>query len=435
MDVWAVGVDTPLIENLAYGDVSDYLELPEGDYTLELRVAPSQAGDAAAYSQVLSVPADATITATAFGSLTSTATDNSFRIGAFVEDWDVVAMDTARVRVVHGSPDAGTVAIDVGNDGTPELPQVPLFAESGSAGVELPAGESIAIGVWATDMDGNPTEPVTAFTTPELPDGAELFVIATGFASKLAREDGGLSLLAIAPDGPVGFIRQDPVVYALHAGPDAPSVDIFAGGSELVDDLAFGDISQPLQVPPGSYALDFFGHAVGDTRPGDSPAASATTPPLEAGQQYLAIAAGFLDDSNGEGVGLIPLAEGFSLGSADGLLRVVHASGDAPAVDIGPVAGGIVTPLAPLTGVPFGVDSGADGIALPAATYELGVSANSDVDSNALFAFPGIDLMGGERWFVVSAGSVAGVNDNGFRLLAVDTGASPWDVIEVAPVD
>jgi hypothetical protein len=138
---------------------------------------------------------------------------------------------------------------------------------------------------------GRTRRPLPAtFTTPALPEGAELYVIATGLVAENPRAPDAFTLLAVAETGSIGFIAQNPTVYALHGSPDAPPVDIRVGEALLVQDLAFAELSAPIQVAPGSYDLDFY--PTGAT-PG-VPAASVTTPRVEAGQQYLLIATGFL---------------------------------------------------------------------------------------------------------------------------------------------
>ena len=80
------------------------------------------------------------------------------------------------------------------------------------------------------------------------------------------------------------------MVYVLHTSPDAPAVDVYVGGSdtELVDNLSFGELSPPVQVPPAAYTLDV---RVWD---GGAVAATVATPELVAGERYLAVASGFV---------------------------------------------------------------------------------------------------------------------------------------------
>jgi hypothetical protein len=422
VDVWVVGLDEPVFESLGYGDTTAYADLPEGNYTIELRGAGSDGSSAAAYTQELRVPESGEVTAIAMGLLGSSETAESFRIQSYIEGFETPAMGTARVRIIHGSPTAPAVALDVGNDGVPEISDLVRFGGTGIAGVELPAETELQIGIWA----GEPLSRVTAFTTPALPDGGEWFVIATGVLEDLSREDTGFSLLAVDDMGTIGFVKQNPVVYALHGSPDAPAVDIYAGGAELVDDLAFTEISDPIQVPPGSYTLDFHGHTMGSIEPTTDPAATEDTPALMAGESYLAIATGFLADT--PAFQLLPVAESFDVSDANARLRVVHASPDAPAVDVGTVSGGVLTPVADYEALDFTDTSSGAGVSLPAGTYDIGIGLAGS--TSPLFTFSGLGLTDYDRYTAVAIGSVA---SGSFQLVLVDKAESPWVAIPIQP--
>jgi hypothetical protein len=421
VDVYAEGVAAPLISNLAYGQTSDYLDLAPGTYNIQLRAAGSSASSTPAFETGdLDIPDGATITAAAVGLLGSTDADDRFRVLPLVEGFVAPGAGNAAVRIIHGSADAPTVALDVGNDGAPEITGFDRFADTGAAGVPLPSGSELQIAVWA----GSPLARVTVFTTPQLPEGGELFVFATGLLGKLPREDDGFSLLAVGPSGTIGFIKQNPVVFALHASPDAPPVDIYAGGSPLVTNLAFGALSGAIQVPPASYSLSF--RATGTA----TEAASASTPTLAAGERYLAVATGFLGSTGSDAFTLIPLADSFTPDNTAPQVRVLHASPDAPAVDVGTVSGGQVSAVSDFTGLAYGDASNATGTVLPAGSLTIGVAAANDTDPVASFS---IATSSDLRAFAVAAGSLLG-NGESFRLVVVDTGVFPWTAAEVNPL-
>src|SRR5262249_11842132 len=150
-----------------------------------------------------------------------------FRVLALPETAASIGLGKARVRVVHASPDAPSVGIDVGDDApaNPEIASLARFADQ--AGVELAPDTALPIGI---DARG---KRVTAFTTPNLPNGADLTIIATGLLGRLPRDPSGFALLAVGPNGSVGFIKQNPYVYVLHGGVDAPDVDLCAGGAKI----------------------------------------------------------------------------------------------------------------------------------------------------------------------------------------------------------
>ena len=420
VDIYAEGVASPLIRNLGYGEVSAYLDLDAGTYNIQIRSAGADSTSAPAYETGdLVIQDDVKITALAAGLLASMDDQDKFRVLPLIENFDDPGAGNAAVRIIHGSADAPTVAIDVGNDGTPEITDFERFEDTGASGVALPAGSELQIGIWA----GNPLARVTAFTTPALTEGADLFVIATGLLAKLPRETDGFSLLAVGEAGALGMLKQNPYVYALHGSPDAPAVDIYAGSTMLVENIDFGDLSDPVQVIPGSYTLDF--NATGTP----TTAAQVTTPALEAGNMYLGIASGYLS-SGPPDFQLIPLADEFTLGSSSALVRVVHASPDAPAVDVGTVSGGTVTPVADYTNLSFTDSSSGAGTALPVGNLLIGVAATGTTDPVASF---NITTSAGMKAFAVAAGSLSGPGES-FRLVVVNATSLPWTAVEVFPV-
>ena len=100
---------------------------------------------------------------------------------------------------------------------------------------------------------------MTSFTTRA--SEGELYVIADGLLGDLPPN----SLLAAGccSHGRHRFHQAGPRRLRVHGSPNAPAVDIRR--PELGDNLGFGQLSGAIQVPPGSYTLDFFGHAEGST--------------------------------------------------------------------------------------------------------------------------------------------------------------------------
>lgn len=426
VDLYAGGTTTKVVDDLAYGEASAYLELDPGALTVDVRAAGSAASDPAVFTTPsVTLEAGKKYTVVAAGDLASQDAADKFRVLPLEEGFAAPGAGNFAARIVHASFDAPTVGIDLGNDSaaSPEVPSLERFADTGAAGVALPENTALQVGVVAGGAV------VTAFTTPAVvPAGAEVFLIATGQLGKLPREDAGFSVLAVLPDSTTAWVRQNPVVYALHASPDAPNVDVFAGDQELWSDVPYGGLGAR-QVPPGSYTLDFFGAAAGATRPASNPAATATTPTLEAGQSYLAIATGELGNGT---FGLVALQEGFDLtDAAKARVRVVHGSKDAPAVDLGPSSGGTLS-AALLSNVAFGQDSGATGVSLDAGALRLGVAATGTTAAVAEFD---LTLSGGLRAFAVAAGDFddSSGNANDFGLFVVNAGVAPWTVSSVAP--
>ncbi len=419
VDIYAEGVATPLVTDVSYLETTPYLELAPGTYNIQLRAAGAAAGSAPAYETGdLTIPADVTITAVALGLLGSSNDDDRFRVVPYVEDFTTPGAGMAAVRIIHGGADAPTVALDVGNDGSPEVTGFARFAETGAAGVALPSGSALNVGIWA----GSTLARVTAFTTPALAD-EEYFLIATGLLAAQPNAADGFGLLAVGPNGSLGLLRQDPVVYVLHGSPDAPAVDVNVGGTEtvLVDDLSFGELSPPVQVPPAAYTLDVRVAA------GGALAATVMTPDLMAGERYLAIASGFVGGDT-PGFTLLPYRDGFGMDTA-AQVRVVHASPDAPAVDVGLWDGATFTALDPFLDLSFGESSAAEGTPIMLTNLTVGVAAQGTTTPVATFD---LSLTSDLAAFAVATGSLTDKGE-AFRLNLVVTSTWPWQVAEVLP--
>ena len=428
IDVYAGTSATPAIDALAYTETSDYLMLPAGTYTFNVR-----ADGAAADSTPALVVADFVLAAgdkytiVAAGSLTSTDAADRLRVLPLQEEFGALG-GNARVRIVHAGFNAPTVAIDVGDDGTSEVASLERFADTGADGVSLPAGAA-QVGVLTT---GAGATKVSAFTAPIV--AAEIFVIATGDVTQNARLDTSFGLLAVGPAGTVGFLKQNPRVYALHGSPDAPAVEIFAGTAELVGGVTYGDIAGPLQVPPGDYTLDFFPVTAGTARPAGAPAGTDDVDGLVAGNTYLAVANGFLAPRAGTTDApfqVLALVEGFDLADAANVrVRAVHGSPSAPSVTVGAVTGTAIT-TALASDVAFGASTAAEGASLPATTYTIGFAAGATT-TPVLARFTAPLTAAGKRWFAIAHGDFAAVaGREPFGVFAVDTSVTPWTVTDL----
>ena len=427
VDVYAKGSSTPLFSNVNYGDTTSFKTVATGNVQVELRPAGSAPTSTPAYtSPSLTLTKEQKIDAIAAGLLASTDPDSSFRLLALPEGFTTPAAGKIRVRIVHGSSDAPTVGLDVGNDGSVEVPSLARFADTGAAGVELPAATDLQVGITA---GANNATRVTSFTVPALPAGTEALVVATGLLAKQPREASGFALLAAG----VGFIKQNPRVYVLHLSPDAPGVDGFLGTTELFDDLAFGQLGS-IQPPPTSagYTVDIFAHGSGSARPAGTPAASASTGKLDSGEQYLLVAGGFLSPPMGNmnSFTVLKFQEGFDLtDTTNARLRLIHGSPDVPPVDLGTVSGGTFTQLPGLTGIAYKAETGASGLSIPPGSYTLGVRPTG---TSTVLGFPAT-VTASARAFVIAGGSLGNVGGHGVKAYVVNASTSPWSVAAVPP--
>ena len=183
---------------------------------------------------------------------------------------------TAKVRVVHASPDAP--AVDVWVDGNKVLTNVPFFTASDY--LDVPAGPH-DIKVTPTG-DANTAVIDAKGVTVEA--GKAYTIAATGKVADIKPTI--LSDNLAAPAAGKAHVR------VIHFSPDAPAVDIkVKGGPTLISNLAFPKDSGYAPVDAGSYDLIVTPTGT-DTVALDLPGTN-----LEAGKIYDVFAVGLL---NGE---------------------------------------------------------------------------------------------------------------------------------------
>lgn len=407
VDIYANGA--LLVPNLPYLGGTPYVHVPANTYTIDIRGAGAAANTPPVYSVTLPLNADVDYTAIAAGFLGSSTATDAFRVLALVDDFGSPSADTYRARIVHAGADAPTVGIDVGNDGSNEIGALARFADTGADGVALPAGTSLQVAATAPGA-------AFPFTLPAFAGDSDILVVATGTLGARGNEPDAFGLLALDESGVIGFLRQNPIVYALHASPDAPVVDVKVGGATIADDLSFRELSGKIQVPPAAYTLDIYDGS------GQTYVTSITTPDLQPGESYLAIATGFLS-----GVPAFQpayFADSAVITSGAATVQVIHASPDAPAVSVGALLPTFVDLTGPIS---FPNEASPAGVTVAPGTYDLAVALPG---GPVLFEFPGIPLAADDRYLAVANGSV-GAGD--FGLTLIDVTAQPWAAATVFP--
>ncbi|MEM9188850.1 MAG: DUF4397 domain-containing protein [Myxococcota bacterium] len=405
VDLAVVGGDV-LVDALAYGSASAYAMVDPGDVMVELRL---DADDSVVLTETLTVAAGGTYTVVAAG-LAGGVADDELRLLSLEEGFAAPGATEAIIRVVHAGADAPAVDIDLGLDGV-DVPNLMRFAATPEAGVPLDITAPTRLEVAAAGGAG-----ISTFTVDGLAAGAEVFVIATGLAAELPRRDEGFSLLAVLPsDGtssPTAWVRQDPRVYALHLALDVNNVDVFAGPTELVDDLAFAGFAGPVQVSPAAgVTLDVFPTSAGSMRPAGMPAASDMVGDLEAGERYLFVATGILGDAT----------DPFQIVAARERMEPDPAAIDRPrvvAIHAAPDANmnvqtmrtgvppGAFTVVSALTPIVYAMPTAEEGITLDETGMVIfGVSDPGEAAPDV--AFDPFDFTGGfARYFLTAGGAV-----------------------------
>lgn len=132
------------------------------------------------------------------------------------------------------------------------------------------------------------------------------------------------SLNTAAADGHVARVR------VVHAVPDAPAVDVYAGDTAVVTGAEFKDATGYLELEPGTTTVSIVPAGEGL----DAAVASAELT-VEGGTSYTVVAAGELSE---ESVQLLPLVDETSVGGmfadSNASVRVVHAVPDLQDADL-----------------------------------------------------------------------------------------------------
>lgn len=312
VDVIPQSSAAPLVDNAAYGDITDYLSVPASQYFLNITPGSDNSTIVASYNVDLSSLGGGSAVVFASGFLDPAANQNgeAFGIYAALANGTVVAFPlntNARVQVIHNSADPAAAVVDVYGNSNPLIPDFAF--RTATPFIDVPAGVDITIGIApGTSTSVNDTIPGLS-TTVNLTAGQSYVVIANGVTAPAS--------FAVNPDGrPTSFaLYVKPAVreagtdggnvdfFAFHGATDAPTVDVIARGvATLVDDAAYGDFTGYLSVPAALYTLDV-------TPAAGSPVVASFAADLSTlgGGSAVVFASGFLDpttNQNGEAFGL-----------------------------------------------------------------------------------------------------------------------------------
>jgi hypothetical protein len=281
VDITVASSGDALFDGVEFGQ-SGYVEVPAGDYTLQIRGdTESNDGDVVAEFDV-SLAGGQVYTAFAAGYLTpdDEPADTPFDLLVSQDTGDgMSSMDPANVRVSHMSPNAPNV--DVYVDDSAVLEDVPFGTTSSY--LELAAGDHTVEITAAGDPD---TSVFSGDVTVE--GGTDYTIAAIGEIGDDADQAFEPLILEDDNSDPGGDTAR---VRAVHVSPDAPAVDITVNstGDVLFDGVAFGE-SGYVEVPANDYTLQIRG----DTESNDGEVVADFDVSLNGGQVYTAFAAGYL---------------------------------------------------------------------------------------------------------------------------------------------
>jgi hypothetical protein len=179
-------------------------------------------------------------------------------------------------------------------------------------------------------------------------------------------------------------------IRAFHASPDAPAVDVIVNNaSRPIANLAYGNASSFVSVPAATYNLKIVPAGL------DAPIVFNGDVPLLDNTTYTVAATGLLGGS--PSFAPIVLIDDTTQNTAAARLRFVHASPNAPAVDIALAGGAVLFP-----NVSFRENGGY--INVPGGTYDLEVRIAGT--STVVLPLPGISVTNNQVYTAWAIGLV-----------------------------
>jgi hypothetical protein len=413
VDVYAKDSSVAALEDVAYGDASDFIEVDAGPVAFDLRAAGSDSSEAAAFTtEPVELSADTDYSLVAAGDFAQvTDADVGFRVLALEHDFSAPVDGEALVRVVHATPTWASVDVDV--LGTSGVDIAGLGAFESESNVALPAATGIDIALQTAAGDV-----LSKLALPEFEEGTESLVIATGNPGLPFRAPAnGFALLVVDQDGNTSWVKENPWLHVLHVS-DVGTVDLYdsaltAPTDKLADDLAVETLAG-FQLPASAAGVTLKAVADEAASGAATSLASGATSTLAAGEHYLAYIAGDTIET---------LHEQFDLEQPTKvLLRGVHASVTLQqTVDFGIAQSSALTTVL-IPEVAPAMASAEAGAAINPGNAILGAAATGTLTpllAEKSFT-SGTALQAGERGFVL----LSGAGDLWF----VDTSVSGWSV-------
>jgi hypothetical protein len=223
---------------------------------------------------------------------------------------------TARLQVIHNAADVAADPVDIYLNGALLLDDFGFRAATPF--IDAPAGVTLNIGV-APGTSSSVNDTLVNFQAM-LENGETYVVVANGVIDpgSYAQNPDGKSTaftLFVKPMARESASGSGVDFFVVHGSTDAPTVDVIARNvATLVDDAAYGDITDYINVPAGAYILDI---TPGNDNNTIVASFDADLTGLEGGSAVV-FASGFLDPSmnqDGEPFGIFAaLSDGTVVG-------------------------------------------------------------------------------------------------------------------------
>jgi hypothetical protein len=394
--------DTAVLEDVPFGAVSTYMTVPAG--TRRVRITPAGDAETIVFEGDVGVANEATYTVAAVGEV-GDGVDRPFAPLVLEDDVSEPDDGTARIRVIHASPDAPAVDVSVVGSEDPLFDGVD-FGQSGS--IAVPAGDyTVEI---RGDTESNDGDVVASFDV-SLAAGGVYSAFASGYLSPGDSMENAFDLFVAQDVGET--MDEDPAALRVgHLSPNAPNVDVYVNDAAVLEDVPFGAVSSYLTLPAGAHQVTITAAGDAETVVFDQEVT------VEAGAAYSAIAVGELGDSVDRPFEVLLLTDDTTVPDGDtATLRLLHASPDAPAVDVTVESNGAVL----YDGVAFG-EFGS--VSVPAGAYTVEIRGDTESNDGDVVTTFDVDLAGGTAYTAIAGGYLApteGSDEPAFDLfVAVD---------------
>lgn len=335
VDVLARRVAT-LVDNAAYGDITNYITVPAASYILDVTPGDDNSTIVASFEADLSGLGGgaAVVFASGFLSPSQNQDGEAFGVLAALPNGTVVefpSVQLSRLQVIHNSADVAAGSVDIYLNGSLLLDDFAF--RTATPFIDAPADVELNIGV----APGNSTsvDDTLANFNASLVNGETYVVIANGVLdpnSYASNPDGRSTAftLFVQPMAQESGTGSNVDFFVLHGATDAPTVDVIARNvATLVDNAAYGDITDYISVPAAAYTLDL-------TLADGTTLVNSYIADLSGlgGGSAAVFASGFLDPStnqNGEAFGIFfALADGTVGQFPEGVVSVEDISGVTP---------------------------------------------------------------------------------------------------------
>ena len=314
VDVFIDGRLLPALTNVPFKTVSTYLKIPIGPHDIAIYPTGKTTNPAIEVRGLVLEKKNYTVGAIGLLGVTG---DKGLTAKVYEDGLTTIA-GKARVRVIHASPDAP--AVDVGvKGGTP--------ADAVVKGITFPNATGyleLTPGVYPLEIRAaGAAAAVFSFNTPNLEAGKVYTVFAVGRLGTA----GEFGVVAVGDSlVPPVVVVENANVRVAHLSPNAPNVDVWLDGKVVaaLTNVPFKTVSAYLQIPVGKH--DIAVYATGTTT---GPVIDVKGLNLEK-KNYTVGAIGLVSAIKAQ-----IYIDDLTTNATKARVRVIHASPDAPAVDVG----------------------------------------------------------------------------------------------------